>query len=278
MRRCGDRSRCVVLFLALVSSTAFTASASAQVNTERLRAWASDGFGGNLELFGTWRTGNVDLLELGFGGRMQYARLAAGTSTNTPIARQDPVDLVYLIGNLTFGIRSDQRFKNEGFAHLRWTHMFNGWLGSETFAQLQSNEFISLKQRVLAGGGVRFEPYEAENFEAAVGVGVMFEYERLDVAPDNPDDPETYVARSTNYVAVKFYTDDDGLSLIETLYVQPRLGRISDYRVLSESELAVKVGSIFSLALSVSLRFDNAPPTGVERFDSTVVNRFRFSF
>lgn len=249
--------------------------AFAQVNTEKLRSWEEPGLGGSVDLSVTYRSGNVDLLQLGASARAQWARLEVQTGTTTSGRL---LDLVYFIGDVNLGIRSSERFKNAGFGHLRWTRMWRPWLGSEVFAQAQYNEFIRLQQRYLGGVGARFEVVRSKYIEVVLGTGYMLEFEQNDVPEDGPDAPEVLAHRSTSYLSIKAYADDPEISFVGTVYMQPRLTELSDYRVLGENELSVAVTTALRLVVGVYLRYDSQPVAEVETLDLSYLNKLRFVF
>jgi len=60
----------------------------------------------------------------------------------------------------------------------------------------------------------------------------------------------------------------ENMSLVETLYVQPRLTRFSDVRVLNETLLTVEPNERFTFSMGFVLTYDADPPATVSRFDT----------
>lgn len=247
----------------------------AQVNTEKLRSWEKPGLGASADLSITYRSGNVDLLLVGTSVRAQWARLATKTSST---AQDELEDLVYFVGDLSIGVRSDERFKNAGFGHVRWTHMWRSMFGTEVFAQTQYNEFIRLQQRYLLGAGGRLELLEGANGEVVIGTGYMLEFEQNDVPEDGPDAREVLAHRWTSYLSLKGYLSDPNVSIVNTVYAQPRLTDMGDYRVLDEAELSVQITERLSLVAGLYLRFDSQPVADVDKLDVTMQNKLRIVF
>ena len=72
-----------------------------------------------------------------------------------------------------------------------------------------------------------------------------------------------------SYVATVLYkTTDPRVLLSATVYVQPRVGELAWYRVLSESALDLAAGRHLGVKLSCSFRYDSRPPTKVKTIDS----------
>ncbi len=246
----------------------------AQVNTEKLRSWETDGFNGSLDFSLTHRSGNVSLLLAGTSVRAQWARLKPKTSTASADRLED---LVYFIGDLSIGIRTGERFKNAGFGHLRWTHMWSSFVGSELYGQVQYNEFIRLQRRLLGGLGARLELLEGEKGEVVIGTGYMLEFEQNDVPLDGPDEKRVLAHRWTSYLSLKGYLKHPNVTVVETIYAQPRLTDFGDYRILNEAELSVAVTDNLSLVAGLYLRYDSQPVAEVERLDLTIMNKLRLT-
>lgn len=266
--------------VALVALSAVPSLASAQVNTEKLRSWDKEGFGGAIDFSLYLRKGNVDLLNIGSAVRIQYVTLHPAettTSTSTPPPPREVKDLVLLIGHLNLGRRVLERYINNGFAHARWTRMWIPRLGTEAFAQLQYNEFLRLTQRWLLGAGVRAEVFDSTWGEVTLGSAPMLEIE--DVNDDlGVDTPHTEVMRWSNYVSLKLYLADPAVTLVNTVYVQPRFSDFSDYRLLSEGEISVSVTDALAFVTSVSILYDSRPPPMVKRLDTIITNTVRVTF
>ena len=118
-------------------------SARAQVNIETIqRTESKSGWYNNIALSLIYQSGNTDLLRFNSSIRSDY-----------------PVDRYH-----TFGIVSFQQEKqggklytDKGFVHLRGARSINNHLSVEIFTQKQFNESILLKDRNLAGGGIRVQ-------------------------------------------------------------------------------------------------------------------------
>lgn len=249
----------------------------AQVNTEKLRSWDREGFSGNIDFALTWQSGNVGLLTVATGLRIQFATLRDSTAEKKEIE-----DLIYLVGNLQFGerrnVRPSEAFINNGFAHLRWTRMWLRWIGTELFGQAQYNEFIKLRRRLLGGAGVRFEVIRYDNAEVHVGTAYMLEAERLDVPEGGPDESHTLFHRWSSYLSLKLYLAEPKVALVNTAYIQPRFADFSDYRFIDDAEISVAVTDAFAVVWAASIRVDSQPPQGIEKVDTTLTNNIRFVF
>jgi hypothetical protein len=260
-----------ILLFTLVPSAAW-----GQVNAEVLRpnlfrAGLSGGLDGSLAL----ARGNIELLDLGGAGRIQYQTLHPATSSAAlPFVAQR----VFLAANGRFAERSGTPFISQGFVHARWTGMWHPRLGSDLFAQYQFNEFLRLTGRAILGAGLRAELVHDATFMVWGGTGYLFEYDRISVLPGASDPPETYEHRLTNYLTARLVVVADQIWIQSTTYLQPRLDQPKDYRALTELELLIKLSEALALGTTLSLLYDSAPPTGVLGSDLRLYSVFRASF
>lgn len=237
-------------------------TASAQVNTEKLRTGApTPGFHGSVDGSVLLKRGNVRLLSVSTAARIEY-----NVGIHTP----------YLIGSFSFGQKGDDDdvYINNGFGHLRWTAMWHPYVGTELFSQVQFNEFLRLKLRVLGGAGVRVAAVTLDTFELSVGTGYMVEFEDLSIDASNAHPQESLNHRWTSYVTFKVHIQDY-MRLVSITYVQPRFDELSDMRVLQDADLEVDVFKYLSLILGVSVAYDSDPPDGVETTDITFAPKLR---
>ena len=238
--------------------------ARAQVNTEQMRIRADvEGFQATTAANVTFRTGNVDVLDLGLRGRVDYRAGRFAT---------------FVVGSSQFSRAEDSVFLNRAFVHLRGTVRLPGaaWVRPEAFVQTERDAATLLTRRYLAGAGLRLELLADSSAAAYLGSTPMIEYELLN-RDRVLDDPETTVVRWSNYVVVKLELTDL-LTFVNTVYVQPRFARFSDVRVLDEAGLNVQITSALALRVTLDLRYDSEPPADLDRFDLTLRNGIALDF
>jgi putative salt-induced outer membrane protein YdiY len=71
---------------------------------------------------------------------------------------------------------------------------------------------------------------------------------------------------------------DDGLRFTSTTYVQPRFDAPEDYRLLDESAFEANLGKRLTAKVSIVVRYDSEPPTGVHPTDVDVRNSLGATF
>lgn len=236
--------------------------ASAQVNTERMRAFGVDGFattlGGDLLL----ESGNADLFEVGLNTRFDYRR---------------DRHYAFLVGQLRYGEESDATFKNRTFGHVRYNYQWVPWLVGEAFTQLQQDGFKLLQLRVLVGSGPRFQYVDTGTLGLFQGTTLMYERENLNAGEVIGHPAEQSVMRWSNYLNVRIKLTEQ-TSFIGTIYVQPRLDAFEDVRVLHDASLAVAITEHVTLRTTLNLNYDSRPPDNVEDLDVEVRNGLQVTF
>ena len=173
------------------------------------------------------------------------------------------------------GRQSGNKFKNNSFAHLRWTWMQWKFLGFEMFTQLQQDEFKSLQIRQLNGIGVRSELFHYKNFVMSLGTGAMTDYEML------KDRTESTLIRSTSYITMAKSVSKDKKNLILfTLYYQPLFTNQEDYRINLEANVRTILISSWNISLdnSINYMYDTKPPEDVLTNDLTIKARLVYTW
>ncbi|MFH0902875.1 MAG: DUF481 domain-containing protein [Pseudomonadota bacterium] len=238
--------------------------ASAQiVNVRPLLAGDKEsGASGAVEGSLDWRTGNTELLLV--SGNV-LARYRAG------------VHRVFMMTRAELGMQSGGRFLDKDFEHLRYQWEAFPRVHLETFAQHDRDEFRRLSLRALWGGGPRSLLVSSKAFELELGIAYMLEIERLREGPESDAGDTTLAHRASACIAAVLRVEK-GVNLGETIYLQPRLDRPRDVRVLSETELLVEFAKRFALKVAFAAMVDSEPPIGLRRLDTTLKSSLQFRF
>lgn len=280
------------------------AAAAAQVNTESLRPGVEEsGWSGSFDLQLEIREGNTERLGAGGRFRLQHtvhekggtdlpedavepvieegsldpaADTGGGTGGSGPLTL--PRRVLFWVADANRAEQSGQRSENRAFSHLRAVRRVAPRVQVEGFLQYEFNQFTRLDSRYLAGAGGRFALAARQDRAVFLGSGLMFETERLDVAPGSPEKRRIEAVRSTSYLSVKLDFPGRHLLLAGTLYVQPRVDRPEDLRLLQDTTLQVALGQHLSLGLELTLRYDREPPIGVDELDVALTHFLRYRF
>ena len=242
-------------------------SAEAQVNIETLRRLDSKpGWYNDITLSLTYQSGNTDLLRFKSSLRSDYWFDKYHT---------------FGIATLQQGEQGGKLYTDKGFIHLRGARSIIENLGVEMFLQKQFNESILLRDRNLAGGGVRISALKQRTntkntgLNLYLGIGAMWENETIN--DKQHGEVDTNIIRSTNYISAAWHIDNR-FSVVITGYYQPYIQRFSDFRVLSESRFEFHVTKTVSITTRLNLRYDSEPPTSVEAHDLEIVNGLSYKF
>jgi putative salt-induced outer membrane protein YdiY len=240
-----------------------TSTILGQVNTETLRkSDLEKGFHNNIQFRLGLNAGNSEYLKLKSKFRLDYV-----------------ADNYYTFGVIEYqrGLQADELFINKGFAHFRYINTFLKSIRWEIFTQKEFNDFIRLRDRNLAGMGLRksfmFMQKKHSHINLHLGVGFMWENEELDLDPVT----ETNIIRSTNYVSANWKIDDR-LQLIHINYFQFDVENPSDFRLLAESTLHFSITKAFHFQTSLEFRYDSEPPLFIKKYDLELTNGVTFAF
>ena len=226
------------------------------VDAER-PAPATPGWSASIDGRAALSAGNVDRLDLGGAGQLQWQTLQPGT---LPLLRARWVALA----DGALATLGNQRFVQRSFAHTRFTYMSRSRVGVDTFAQVQADAFTRLQLRVVVGAGTRVVAVARPRLQVWGGLGYMPEYERSDTIPGDPHPAETVNHRATSYASILLQPLEQGsLVLRSTTYAQPRLDDPTDVRLLQHVQLEAAAAPRLTIGFEVQVAHDTRPPWGV---------------
>ena len=164
------------------------------------------------------------------------------------------------------------QFVNSGFAHVRYNRkVTKELLRWEFFTQYQYNKALEVGQRVLAGTGPRFKLYDSDNFRAYIASLYMYEYQesvdKLIIERNH---------RTSSYLSFTF--DFERVEFSNTIYFQPNMRDLKDYRVLSQSDVMFKIFENLKFKTGFNYRYDTRPFPGVPKITYYLTNGLRFEF
>ena len=151
------------------------------------------------------------------------------------------------------------------FAHLRHNLQISPDWWWEEYGQLESDRFRRVQLRELVGVGPRVRALHHRVFELFFGTSYMVEATQLDSIDQNPEGEGTF-ERWSNYVAATF-NPDERIVLSTVNYVQPRIDRFSDYKILSVSGVDFKITDHLHSRVSATARYESHAPSDVRHVD-----------
>jgi len=216
----------------------------AQINTEAMRSEnVTDGFINKVNVDFGIEKADAEVIELAAAYRLDYF---------------NPTGLhVFLILNYENGYEQEKgldknQVVNKGFGHLRMTKMISSKLFFEVFTQFGFNDFLLMKDRKLAGSGLRYKMVSNDRMNTFLGIGLMQENEIYDIV----NEPEKKLLRSTNYLRWNIIIAEN-TKLYNTVYYQFSSSDINDYRLLYDGSIDFSVNENLSFFIELNYRYDN---------------------
>ncbi len=276
------RSHALALGVAVAAFAASGRVHANPVNAEKMRGDADEpGWLASLDARFALARGNVDRLDLGYGGLLQYQTMypdGVGFRGRPPPAGVEPFfrDRYLLLTDGAFTRVSDDNVTNRGFAHARYTRMFIPRLGLDVFVQEQFNEFTRLKARIVGGGGARADVIHRRLVQSWLGSGYMAEYELNDTVVGDPHPARVVNHRWTSYGVLQVELLAETLVFRNTAYAQPRFDDFTDVRVLDNAQIEARLADgAFAFGIDFGVQFDSRPPQEVVRTDLSLGSYLR---
>lgn len=246
------------LFIAFLPTFFPILSFSQVVNIERLRLKAdTTGLFGNAEVA-------LNLIE--------NKKKILKTGGNLHLMFKKTKNVYLVISNINLIRAGDEDFVNNGFQHFRYNHLLTGRFIIEAFTQAQFNELLKVKNRDLAGAGLRLKIVRSKKFNFYSGFLYMYEYEEIK--------GENIIHRDhrmSDYLAIGLYLNDN-FGFESTTYYQPLLRNFNDYRVSSENTFNFMITKNLSFNLSFSILFDTRQPEEIPGTTYELTNSLSYIF
>ena len=237
----------------------------AQINTEAMRSEnVTDGFINKVNVDFGIEKADAEVIELAAAYRVDYF---------------NPTGLhIFFILNYENGYEQKKgldknQVVNKGFGHLRMTKMISSKLFFEVFTQFGFNDFLLMKDRKLAGSGLRYKMVSNDRMNTFLGIGLMQENEIYDLI----NEPEKKLLRSTNYLRWNINIAEN-TELYNTVYYQFSSSDINDYRLLYDGSIDFSVNENLSFFIELNYRYDNDPHGNMGKSYVQLNNGIEFTF
>ena len=237
----------------------------AQINTEAMRSEnVTDGFINKVNVDFGIEKADAEVIELAAAYRVDYF---------------NPTGLhIFFILNYENGYEQKKgldknQVVNKGFGHLRMTKMISSKLFFEIFTQFGFNDFLLMKDRKLAGSGLRYKMVSNARMNTFLGIGLMQENEIYDMV----NEPEKKLLRSSNYLRWNINIAEN-TELYNTVYYQFSSSDINDYRLLYDGSIDFSVNENLSFFIELNYRYDNDPHGNMGKSYVQLNNGIEFTF
>lgn len=244
-----------VIALLLVLVAAEARAQIVNVQGQLAKAPDKDGVTGQLEGKLDWREGNNPLFQIGGIGAVLLRR---GKLLGLALVKGE------------YGESRGVDLSRKTFEHVRARYTLDCRWKWEAFAQHEFDRFRRLSVRAIAGTGPALQIVNDKRFALLAGAAYLFEYEQLDHRPDTSDAGEQTIFHRASFYLTGLEKVGDQVSIVETVYAQPRLGDPSDIRVLGELSVATKLSKRIALTDGITLAYDRTPPDGIKRLDTQI--------
>lgn len=214
---------------------------------------------------------------------------ASGNSRYIEISNRFRVDYngekhdYFVITDYTYRSTSGRKSSNKGLMHLRTIRNLGhqNVVMTEGYTQWQFNEFLLLKNRMLLGGGFRFDPVaifdssfrEKHKLKVFMGSGIMYEFEAYSSVPKE----RISLTRSSNYLSF-VWAPNSNLSVNLVNYYQLALENFSDYRIATNLSLNTLVTKKLFYEIRLEYYYRSNPYGGKKPDDLEVRNAVRLNF
>lgn len=163
-------------------------------------------------------------------------------------------------------------FGNNGFIHLRYNQKLTKLVQLELFMQGQFNKLAKIKSRYLNGIGMRLKLSQYDRALFYYGLAYMYENEQLEEPILTNRDH-----RLSSYFSFTLLSEKQ-IKLSNTIYMQPKISEIEDYRLSNDSKLTFKVNRHLTFSTTFRYLFDAVPPEEVPKSNYQMRNGLTFNF
>lgn len=178
------------------------------------------------------------------------------------------------INDIDFKEANSTKLVSKNSQHLRYNYRIDKQVTWEAFAQSQSDEISDINFRGLIGTGPRFNLSKKENYKYFIGTLLMYEYEVNKTSAKKIFHNDL---RGSFYFSLRLFPRDN-ISFVSTTYYQPKINKWSDFRMSSQSTLAVKIIKNLALTTTFTYQFDEFPVVGIPKEQYKLTNGLVFSF
>lgn len=178
-----------------------------------------------------------------------------------------------ILGSYGFLKGAGTKFIDNTFFHLRYNYKLNKVIRWELFTQLQKNVITLIKSRFLVGTGPRFKIASNEHLHLYAATLVMYEQEKEKTATA----AEHKDVRNSSYVSATIIPNKY-MELVSTVFFQPLLKDVNDFRILHQASLKVKAAKNFSIRINWNYLNDSKPVLGIPSVNYSLTSGLEYDF
>jgi len=196
-----------------------------------------------------------------------------GGALSSQVKSKDLKKLYFLIGNYNLIRSENEDFQNSWFLHLRFNYEISNFFRMEAFVQSQHNELLDVNLRNLIGVGPRLKLLSKEHLKLYWGNAYMYEAEK-----SNAIGKRSYDSRHSTYLSATILAMDGAISIINTIYYQPRYSDFSDYRISEQFKTEIPISKSINVFALFNYYFDSLTPLDRKEFSTNLSLGIGFNF
>lgn len=173
----------------------------------------------------------------------QNKKLAVNADFNPHLQYKHKKHLILAMAQMEYLAVEKTSINSGGFLHLRYNYALTQNTKAELFSQVQYNKIWNMPMRFLLGAGPRFKLIDLKQNRLYFGPLYLFELQKVSASNQTQCNHRLSAYLSWNFDWAK------GVLFVGTVYYQPLLRDLSNYRLSGLCEL--------NIALSPHFTFDN---------------------
>ena len=200
-------------------------------------------------------------------------------STNADVAYTSVQHRYLLINQLSYSALTGNAFLRTGYSHFRANLHWRQQLSEELFAQAQYDIGRGLRERYLAGGGLRLKLAEDKKATLALGVGLIYEQERWQI-PGEEREITLRMPKNSNYLSLRWQINPL-VYFNSIVYYQHGYDNQFDmwrHRLSTDVNMAATLSKRIRFTTTFAASYDPRPVVPVVNWVYSLQNGIRFSF
>ncbi len=181
--------------------------------------------------------------------------------------------LYLILGSYGFLKGAKTKFIDNTFFHFRYNYKLSKLIRWEAFTQLQNNVVTKIRSRFLLGTGPRFKLVSNEHLHLYAAALIMYEQEKESGTANIIHND----ARNSNYISATIIPNKQ-IELVSTVFFQPLIKNLKDFRILHQASLKVKAAKNFSIRINWNYLNDSYPVNGIPSVNYSFNTGFEYDF
>jgi hypothetical protein len=200
-------------------------------------------------------------------------------SSNADLAYTSVKHRYLLINQISYSALTGNAFLRTGYSHFRANLHWRNRLSSEAFAQGQYDIGRGLRERYLAGSGLRYRLAQDARASFFLGIGLMWEQERWQI-PGDEQEVTVRMPKNSNYLGLRWQINPL-VHLNSIVYYQHGYDQqfgIWRHRLSTDLNMAATLSKRIRFTTTFAASYDPRPVVPIMNWVYSLQNGVRFSF